>query len=116
MVSITPNLDQVKVLIRYVKHAVGVTVQISQSFKAVSGLDTIGHHPVHTKQLSTIIDNVVAIEVHDQQAVIGAYPPCTGLMTVAIMIENNSDIAGYRFDSVTVKIKNQRVDKLKRST
>ncbi|AHF69493.1 hypothetical protein PCH70_43400 [Pseudomonas cichorii JBC1] len=37
-------------------------------------------------------------------------------MTVAIMIENNSDIAGYRFDSVTVKIKNQRVDKLKRST
>ncbi len=105
-ITILPDLQAGKNLVFAVNHPVAVAVIIRQRQETISRGITGRSHGVIAKQLTAIINHMIAVTVQHQQTIVFSCPARKLCVTIAVVVEVNRIFCG--FHTVTVKIDNQR--------
>ncbi|MBI6854472.1 hypothetical protein K5D34_06360 [Pseudomonas cichorii] len=102
LIEVLPDFYSIETFIPRIKKPIFITVQIGQGLKTITGFVTIRHDTINTKQLCATINNIVAIQIHDEQTVITTDPACACFILVPVVIEYNADITGDGFNTITI--------------
>jgi hypothetical protein len=111
LVSILPNAQLGVGSVASVDLTVLVGVVLGDGSKAVGGGATSRQQGVVSEEFATRVDDAVATQVNDDDAVVGLDPAGSGLDAIGIVIKENrvASVNAGRFDAVVVQVQHQRV-------
>ena len=78
---------------------------LSQSGKAVDGIQTINQYRVVTEQLATVINHFIAVAVPHQQPIVRSHPTGKLGKTVTVMVKLHPGIKTDRADAIPIQVK-----------
>ena len=106
LVEVAPDAQVGKGAIGGIYFAIAVIIKIGQCLIAIGGTFAVFERGVVAEQLTTVIDDAIAIAVINEQTVILAYPAGSSTDTVLVVVKERAvmTVAGKGFDTVAVKV------------